>query len=395
MAEPERIALDRIDRCAMDFDALLHDPDRANALRTDLLRESFLEHTTANAGYRAYAEALDVDPDNREIAIEQIPLLPSSLFKRRDLDLASVKPEAVVKSCVSSGTMGSRSVVPRDEATLASFLTSTAAAIPALFEVERPGSYRGLVLGPDTKAAGALWFAYATACVNVVVPSEHLERNGFSAAMATQRLRETMSEDLHVAIVGPPQRVLEVSEVAAANPRWPGLSADSFVITGGGWKDIGGQRIAPAEFRATVQRNLKLVDQTQIRDSFNMVELNSVIHECPAHEKHVPPWVGAHCRDPETNAPLPAGSTGILAFLDATARSYPGFILSEDFGTVFDGRCRCGRSGQRLEVTRRLTRLESRGCALKMSAGDTNRSRDRFLQSAYRDESVDQHAQSR
>jgi len=387
------ITLDPIDRCAMDFDALLHDPARTDLLRTELLQENFLRHTSTHTAYRGYAEALEVDPDDREVALERIPLLPSSLFKRPDLDLASVEPETIVKHCISSGTLGSRSVVPRDETTLARFLSSTTAAIPALFGVERTGAYRGIILGPTAAASGRLWFAYATACVSVVVPSEHLEHDGcFAASQATQRLRQTISEDLHVAIVGPPQRVLEISEVAAADPRWPGLSPASFVITGGGWKADGDRRIVPREFRESVRRGLGIPDTSQVRDSFNMVELNSVIHECSAHEKHPPPWVDVQSRDPETNAPLPPGAVGVLAFLDATATSYPGFILSEDFGTVVTGRCACGRSGQRLRVTRRMNRIESRGCALKMSVGDDKRGALRFLQSAYRDETGDRHA---
>jgi long-chain-fatty-acid---luciferin-component ligase len=373
----------------MDFDSLLRDPARASSLRTDLLRQSFLAHTDRQQRYHSYAEALGIDPEDSEIAVDLIPLLPSALFKQPDLDLASVPPSAIIKRCVSSGTSGSRSIVPRDETTLTRFFSSVTASLPALFGVERTGLHRGIVLGPTTAEAGDLWFAYAIGCLSLVVPTEHFERNSaFSAEAAASRVRETLSEGLDVALIGPPQRVLELSHVAAGERSWPTLSAASFVITAGGWKTRHMRDIDPAHFRDLVKRSLHIPDSTQIRDSYNMVELNSVIHECEAHEKHVPPWVEAQARDPTTNRPLPAGRLGVLAFLDASATSYPGFVLSEDFGIVNNTFCACGRGGQRVRVVRRMSRIESRGCALKMTVGQDADRKRRFLLSVYRDRTV-------
>ena len=85
---------------------------------------------------------------------------------------------------------------------------------------------------------------------------------------------------------------------------------------------------------------------------------------------------------------LPNGTEGVLAFLDASASSYPNFVLSEDFGVVDEGRCGCGRYGQRLTITRRINRIESRGCALKMAIEKTGDSRQegytRYYASVFR-----------
>jgi long-chain-fatty-acid---luciferin-component ligase len=89
--------------------------------------------------------------------------------------------------------------------------------------------------------------------------------------------------------------------------------------------------------------------------------------DCEHGRKHCPPWLHASARAPKTLAPLGWGESGILAYLDPTATSYPCFVLSDDFGSVTRGeRCPCGRSGDVLTIERRINRIEARGCALKL-----------------------------
>jgi long-chain-fatty-acid---luciferin-component ligase len=381
----ETVALDPLDAAMLEFDALLRAPERARALRERFVRAAFRRHVAENAGYARYVTQLGVEPDDPDLALSAIPLLPSGLFKQPDLDLASVAPAALVKRCLSSGTSGSHSVVPRDEPTLSRFLGSITASLPALFGLDRTGRHRGIVLGPTTTEAGDLWFSYAIACLGLVVPTEYFETGGtFSAAAAANRVADTLADGLDVALIGPPARVLEVARAAAGGPP---LSPGSLVVTAGGWKSAQARALDPVTFRASVARDLGVADDHRIRDSYNMVELNSVIHECEAHAKHMPPWVQAQSRDPATNALLAPGELGILAFLDPTATSFPCFILSEDFGIVRDGPCACGRDGQRVEIVRRMNRVESRGCALKLAVGHQSAERPgstRFFAGEYR-----------
>ena len=102
-----------------------------------------------------------------------------------------------------------------------------------------------------------------------------------------------------------------------------------------------------------------------MRDTFNMVELNTVILECRYHRKHVPPWVHATTRDPRTLSPLPSGVEGVLSYLDPTPVSYPGFVFSDDLGVVFEAvECGCGRLGDVLAISRRIDRVKERVDAL-------------------------------
>src|SRR5439155_26314175 len=101
----------------------------------------------------------------------------------------------------------------------------------------------------------------------------------------------------------------------------------SLAVAIGGWKRAGGAHIPRAEFDARVREGLGL-GPSAVRDAFNMVELNTVMIECPQGRKHVPPWLWTRARDPHTLAVIDSGKVGILAYLDATPVSYPGFILS-------------------------------------------------------------------
>jgi long-chain-fatty-acid---luciferin-component ligase len=187
-------------------------------------------------------------------------------------------------------------------------------------------------------------------------------------------------------VIGPPFRIADLCQELGRRGL-PAFVEHSFVVSAGGWKGRAAETIDAATFRRQVAETLGAADETVVRDSFNMVELNTVIHECPHHRKHVPPWLLVQARDPRTNEVLPAGQTGVLAFLDATADSYPGFVLSEDFGRVLDEACPCGRVGPQVEIVRRINRIEARGCALKMASGSTHtelEGHQRFYASVHR-----------
>ncbi len=382
----DTVALPEIDAIQIRFDDLLRDDRTARELRTAILRRAFLHHVEHNPSYAAYAHRLGVG-ERRDVDLADIPLLPSALFKRATLTLRSTPEDAIVKQCVSSGTSGARSIVPRDEDTLVRFLGSVTASLPSLFGIDRTGEFRGIVLGPTTEEAGDLWFSYVISCLTLVMQTEHMVTgDDFRSAFAADRVRSALDEGCQVAIIGPPFRILELCERLEGRRTWGTFPERSFVISAGGWKDRKSNVIDAATFRQKVADAFG-AKPSQIRDSYNMVELNSVVHECEFHHKHVPPWLEVQARDARTNRVLGDEREGVLGFLDASATSFPGFIMSEDLGVTRSGECACGRFGQRLQITRRVNRVEARGCALRMAAsasGGPSHVRDRFFTSVYR-----------
>ncbi|HEY4616478.1 MAG TPA: acyl-protein synthetase, partial [Citricoccus sp.] len=88
-----------------------------------------------------------------------------------------------------------------------------------------------------------------------------------------------------------------------------------------------------------------------VRAVYAMAESSLLAVECHVHRTHVPPWCHVSARDPDdVRTEVAPGAPGLLAVLDALNTSYPGFLLSEDVGSVETGPCPCGRTGQVLTV---------------------------------------------
>lgn len=366
---------------------LMYDGAAQARLRSELTRRALQRHCDTNPEFARFVDLLSHAA--RDIGTPVLPLLPSSLFKRRSLSLASVREESVVKHCTSSGTTGqSVSIVPRDETTLLNFFSSIQCSVPEYFGIDRSGGHFGIVLGPSAEEAGDLWFSYVLASLSISIQTRFFERDGiFDITEALGALREQILAQRPIMLVGPPARLLDLANEAAKMSGWPAWPNQSFVVSAGGWKTMDGSRIEAEAFRSKVAAGLRITAPSSIRDSFNMVELNSVLHECPHHRKHVPPWLDIFAVDPRTNVPLASGCIGILAFLDASATSYPCFILGDDFGIVEEGHCACGRQGKTVKIVRRMNRIEARGCALKMGTGGSASGKhvgsDRYYVSVY------------
>lgn len=359
-------------------------------VRQDLVFDVLQHHLAANPEFAAYARRVAGDAlDSPTIlASPLMPLLPSGLFKRRDVQIQSVSPELVIKRCLSSGTSGSVSTIVRDEPTLLNFMTSITASLPAVFDLERSADLNGIVLGPSTDEVGDLWFSYVISCLSLIMRTTYCETGGvFDAQGAADAVRKCCVDRQPYLLIGPPHRILDVCRLLE-DEALPTSHPRTLVVSAGGWKTLQKQAISALAFRATAMHTLNIHDESQVRDSFNMVELNTVLNECEHHRKHVLPWLIVQSRDPETNEVLPDGETGVLCFMDAGALSYPCFIMSEDFGRVYNSVCTCGRHGGTFEITRRMTRIEQRGCALKMSGAGAQRGTagsERFFVSIYRD----------
>jgi long-chain-fatty-acid---luciferin-component ligase len=176
----------------------------------------------------------------------------------------------------------------------------------------------------------------------------------------TDVLAEAAAMNERCLLVGAPYDILTFAEGVHASFGWAGRLV---VLTVGGWKTQQREAISPAQLRQRVGELLG-VDPRDIRDGYGMVELNSVLIECSAHRKHIPPWLEVAVLSPRRFEPVPEGTEGMLAFFDPTATSFPGFVLSEDVAVRHDSPCSCGVAGPTLTGVRRLATVEARGCAL-------------------------------
>jgi long-chain-fatty-acid---luciferin-component ligase len=355
--------IDRLDVLLSSSDVSTLPPQEAAAFRLDHIRTAVAWHIERNERYARFCagRGFDAGQLNEVADLSRIPLLPASLFKRGADTVATEPADDSVFHTTSSGTQGTVSVVPRDDRTMNRFFATLGIGTYEVLGQER-SELRLFNLGPLD--AGHLWIAYVMSGVALFTGGEcYVQDDRFLLGKLVEDLAAAAGSP--VMVVGPPPLLMD----AAAEVKTAGITLhpDSLVATIGGWKKAGGRSLPRAEFVEVILDAFGLPDDTGVRDTFNMVELNTVMFECAHHRLHVPPWLYADAKDPRTLEPVGSGENGVLGFLDATPTSYPGFVLSDDFGSVDrDLSCECGRTGDVLRLDRRINRLEGRGCALKL-----------------------------
>lgn len=336
-------------------------------LRLRFTRSSVAYHRNFNPAYDAYCKRSGFS-DLQLVdfsSLATVPLLPTGVFKRSEDVVATNFGDSPVISTTSSGTLGTVSVVPRDDITLKRFFASVAIGKREVLGVEA-FDRQVFSLTPSTKDAPNIWVAYVMAGVGVLYTMHsYVHDNRLDLKRLANDLRN-VPEGEGVNIVGPPPLLLDLANyLAETGP--VRLGPTSLVIAIGGWKRRQNEVIDRSEFDQRLADAFGFADVSPIRDSYNMVELNTVLFECAHKAKHCPPWITILVRDPRSLAVMPSGESGLLSFLDPTPTSYPGFVLSDDFGTVNRHvECQCGITGDIVVFERRVNRVEARGCALKL-----------------------------
>lgn len=327
------------------------------------IREAVTHHLTYSQLYQrlAAAQKFTADELERPQDLLRVPLVSSGSFKRRALAASVSRP---VKLCTSSGTSGTKSIVPRDSATLERYVGGVLHGIRNFLEDRE--RRRALVLGPPPHEVGDLWFTYSLSLAEVLNDTEYFVSGGRLDSPALYRALSTMEPGTQPVVIGPPSLLWDFLDWMTQQRRTLDLAARSaFLLTAGGWKLRADESVDRDTFNRRIGAQLGLPAE-RLRDLFNMVELNTVIFECERAHKHIPPWLHVSARRASDLEAVAEGETGILAYLDPTALSYPAFILSDDLGSVTQQTCACGRTGPVMTIARRLRSIEERGCGLRM-----------------------------
>ena len=343
------------------------DPSGWAETLTQLLREAAIDHASRNGFYRAQCDAEGFDPAsmNNIGDLQNLPLLPVSMFKRPDAHVLLTCSLGDVETEIrSTGTSGVPSVARRDAETVTRALIGLSGTYREFFGLSRGA---GLFLSPSTAEAPEMGMVKVFNILNGVFDHHAylVDDYAFDPEEALEYLRRWEGR-MTRHIVGPPfligrfLRFLELEEIAIP------LDPDSMVITLGGWKRYTGESISAEGFRDQC-RDLLGIRPENVRDMYGMIESNMLAVECEHHRKHVPPWCYVSIRDVEdVTKEVTPGGTGIIAVLDALNTSYPGFLLSDDVGDVQTGTCDCGRTGQVVTFRRRRQGAELGCCAVSI-----------------------------
>jgi long-chain-fatty-acid---luciferin-component ligase len=357
-----------VDRLIFSRDAFKLSAEEQAARQIEFVRTAAEHHYEHCALFREYAARLDFDPSdvNSVEGMALVPQLPTGVFKRTTV--RSAADEEDMRRCTSSGTRGSLSVIWRDRETIQRLCGSIQSGIAEFLGDPYEEDVIVINLGPSEEEAGDLWLAYVLSLVELGYETRHMMTNGIlDAPMAADAIVDACASAAMVVVIGAPSVMYEVAQACPCDRKTRhDKDVRVVAVTAGGWKRRNGTGVSRDALTKTVVEAFGIGDARDVRDTFNQVELNTVLFECEYAKKHVPPWLHAFTRDVRTLKRLPGGEVGLLSYLDPTARSYPAFIISDDLGAVDRGGCACGRPGATLSVARRIERDEHWGCALKV-----------------------------
>lgn len=297
--------------------------------------------------------------------------------------------EEIFVTC-SSGTSGRLSFVPRDRLTFQWMRTTGTYYHHPVWKRDTNGRYPEfdcLVLGSrgtDTGIQGAgtgiaamakrsHFLLEADITADFVFAMSRGERDGLNApadsfARSLEFLQECIAAERRVLIFGAPFQVKAFCERAAAQFGQLRLPSGSILVSGGGWKAFTGYSISRSDLQNLIEDALA-ISRDRVIDTYSSAELNCVFMSCTAGRYHIPPLIEPVVLDEAlTGVPGREGS-GILAFLDPFALSYPGFLITGDYGHLSSESCECGLKGWSIAgEIRRAANQEIKGCGAVMAS---------------------------
>lgn len=343
--------------------------DVTRDIHRDLAAEMASYHARNNAFYRqlctdagiAESSVLDRLGDTD---IDAFPLLPVSLFKGDSSHrLLSCNLDDIELEIRSTGTSGIPSVARRDGPTVT---RCAHALIGSYREFFRLSAGHVAFLCPSTAEYPEMGMLKVFNVLNGMVNSSNyaVTDDVFAVDKAISALGSVTGTTRH--LVGPPFAISRLVHRLAEQHAVLPLDRNSMVIMLGGWKRYTGEQVSRPVLEQLIHERLSL-PATQVRDMYGLIESSMLAIECEYHNKHVPPWCRISVRaEDDVTRPLPERTEGVIAVHDYVNSSYPGFILTDDLGTVEWADCDCGRRGQLVSFSRRRTGAEIGCCAISL-----------------------------
>ena len=397
--------------------------EEAKNMQLKAIKFTFSHHYDNNYFYHKYCETRGLRPGDIKTVddLDKIPLIPDTTYKQypsgKDFAhwLATIftgeLPKIFIKSSdpsyddvinafnaaglmvtYSSGTSGRHTFIPRDMKTFAAGQYASVMSSAGMTPPQLPDHV--YLLFPNPKKTNLF-----IGKVNMLASNVYKDvRYAVDYEITTDSLRRAMSgnrktEERAASYVQSEMLQKMVDQITAWLERYEkteetiSLRGPPFMLhylmnklqkdgmnfdfgerggvgTGGGWKINENARIPHADFRKQVQ-DVFGIPEKRCLDVYAMVEGNATMIQCPeGHYLHVPYTYYKPLVLDDSLMPTAYGEWGRFAFLDASAQSYPGFILSGDRARMLEHCPVCNRPGPVLEPEiERAKGEEMRGCA--------------------------------
>lgn len=320
-------------------------PDQIFSLSSDrefelLALETFRCQYEGNEAYREFVDACHITPA-RVTRPAQIPFLPISLFKSRDVITRQAPPQAVFRSSGTTGQERSRHMVSDLGIYRRSFLSGFERFFGPVADVQF------LALAPNVEQAPDSSLVYM---LEKMMDRSSSPENGFFLSNHSglkARLTQKRAPGRKVMMIGLAYALLDFAEA------YPGDYSPMFVVETGGMK---GHRpeITRDELHA---RLCPALGVDRICSEYGMTELLSQAWSQGDGLFSAPPWMRVMIRDlADPFSWVAPGEVGGISIIDLANIHSCSFIATEDLGRLHpDGR---------FEVLGRFAASEVRGCSL-------------------------------
>jgi hypothetical protein len=303
----------------------------------------------------------------RDIKSEQdltlVPYIMVNIFKHHELK--SCPDDEIVLSLGSSGTTGQRSMIYLDQKSLDQ-VKHLAYSIHESLGMTDTQKYNYLCFTYDPKIANDLGTAFTDELLTSFTGKNEVyytfQHDGsdfqFNEKETLAKLKEFEQSSYPTRILGFPAFLYQLIEKYDISFD---LGDNSWVQTGGGWKNHQDKQIPKKDFRKIVSQRLKIPEKN-IRDLFGMVEHGIPYVDAWDGELRVPNFARVIIRDPKTLAPLDYGKRGLVQFLCSYNTSFPApSLLTTDYGRLI----RNDDQGDTLQILGRAGNSKHKGCAIK------------------------------
>lgn len=305
-------------------------------------------------------------------SLEELPFLPTSIFKRLTLQTATdtaaaEKYKAVQSSSTSSGIPSQIFV---DEATSIRQKKSVQMIFDSFLGTERRPyiifdametargkntvSARGAAIMSLMGYASRFYFVMDLKDGQLVLNEERLREAVRAAQEAGNFIAYGFTYILYQAH----------EKLKSLGLSFKGFGEQSFLIHSGGWKKLQSLAVDKETFNNAIS-SVWSVPPGAVIDFYGLVEQTGVIYpDCPQGNKHVPYYADVIVRDPHTLRPQPIGETGLIQLLYLLPLASPNHsVITDDLGQIVSvDSCPCGRKGKAFRFVGRAPKAEVRGC---------------------------------
>ena len=346
--------------------------DHYEPLFNAALHEAVERHYSQCREYRNYLEYNHFHSDQitENFDLEQLPWLLINIFK--EWELLSVEREKILHHFTSSGTTGQKSQIFFDEGSFSRGLRMVTQTFKAhsLYNPSLAVNY--LLFADQPTEQNRKGTAYTDMNITRMTAQHEifyaLRGSATGSTFAEDETLATLKRFAEQAplyplrIVGFPAFLYRTVKHLETSRTQLSLGSQSFILTGGGWKTEN-QALSKQELISYFSHWLG-IPESNIRDSYGMVEHGVPYVECEQHHLHIPIYARALVRNFWDLTPSPMGEPGLLQLITPYMTSQPNVSLLTLDKAIMSQRCQCGRRAPYIEILGRAAIRKNKGCAL-------------------------------